>query len=92
MDISGIGQQLPAARTAEAGADDVKRAVRVLNQQMIETGRYLDFSVDKETGLAVIKVIDRRTREVLTQFPSQDVVEIARALGKLQGLLVKDRA
>ena len=37
----------------------------------------------------IVKVVDRETREVLRQMPTQEALEIAKALDRTQGLLIK---
>ena len=52
----------------------------------------VQFTVDDESGIRVIKVVDPETKEVIRQMPSKEAVEIAKALGKLQGMLIKQTA
>jgi flagellar protein FlaG len=40
----------------------------------------------------VVKVIDRETQDVIRQIPSQEMLDLAQALDKLQGLLIKQKA
>ncbi len=40
----------------------------------------------------IIKVMDARTDEVIRQFPTEEAIEIARTLDKVQGLLFNDKA
>jgi len=40
----------------------------------------------------VVKVVDKETKEVIRQMPSKEVVELAKALDKLQGLMIKQTA
>ena len=58
---------------------------------MRQFDRNLQFTVDEDTGIDVVKVIDTETEEVIRQFPSEEVLAIARALDKLQGLLIRDK-
>ena len=51
----------------------------------------LQFSIDDDSGRTVVKVVDRQTEEVLRQIPSEEMLDIARALGKLKGLLVEQK-
>lgn len=37
-------------------------------------------------------MIDRQTKEVLRQMPSEEALAIAHALDKLQGLMIKQKA
>lgn len=52
----------------------------------------IQFSVDTDSGKTVVKVVDRGTQEVIRQFPSKEALEIAGALDRFQGLLVKQQA
>lgn len=52
----------------------------------------LEFKVDDESGVMVVKVMDLSTDQIIRQIPSEEMLQIARALGKLQGILVKSSA
>ncbi len=52
----------------------------------------LQFTVDGETGKTVIRVVDGATKEVIRQIPNEEVLAIARAMDRLQGLLLKGKA
>lgn len=52
----------------------------------------LKFTVDKETGIDVVKVIDTKTQEVIRQIPAQEMLDIAKHLDDLQGVLIKEQA
>ena len=45
----------------------------------------LEFLVDKESGLDVIKVIDRSSGDLVKQFPSEEFVELAAKLSEATG-------
>ncbi|STQ90584.1 flagellar protein FlaG [Iodobacter fluviatilis] len=71
---------------------DVKQAVEKLNQAVQGFSDSLQFSVEEETKLPVVKLIDTKTKEVIRQFPSEEAISIAKAIDRFQGLLIKDRA
>jgi flagellar protein FlaG len=52
----------------------------------------LKFTVDEETGIQVVKVVDTETKDVIRQFPAEEVLAIAQALDKLQGLIIHQKA
>jgi flagellar protein FlaG len=52
----------------------------------------IKFSVDEDSGVTVVKVIDRETKDVIRQIPSEEMLDLAQALDKLQGLLIKQKA
>ena len=57
-----------------------------------QTANSLQFSIDEDIGVTVVKVIDTESKKVIRQIPSEEVIDIAKALDKLQGLLVKQQA
>ena len=77
---------------AAPGAGEVRDAVKKIEQLVHPDARDLRFSIDEDTGITVVKLIDTATQTVLRQIPTPEVLEISKALDKLQGLLVKDKA
>ncbi|QBC45006.1 flagellar protein FlaG [Iodobacter fluviatilis] len=74
-----------------ADAKEVKQAVEKLNQAVQGFSDSLQFSVEEETKLPIVKLIDTKTKEVIRQFPSEEAISIAKAIDRFQGLLIKDR-
>lgn len=70
----------------------VKDAVNKVNEMVGGLARGLEFSVDDETNIRVVKVVDTESKEVIRQIPSEEILHIAEALDKLQGLLLRDKA
>ncbi len=70
----------------------VKSAMEKINQTVRMMSSNLEFTQDAETGIDVVKVIDSENKQLIRQFPSEEVIAIARALDQLQGMLVKDKA
>jgi flagellar protein FlaG len=71
---------------------DVQQAVDKLSNFVASRQSELSFSIDKASGSQIVKVLDTQTKQVIRQFPSEEVVAIAQALDKLQGLLIRDKA
>lgn len=69
-----------------------ERAVEEINRTIQVFARDLEFTVDPQTHNTIVKVIDRQTKEVLRQMPSEEALAIAHALDKLQGLMIKQKA
>ncbi|HUW50199.1 MAG TPA: flagellar protein FlaG [Sulfuricella sp.] len=71
----------------------VKQAVDKVNKvvQALANASDLEFNVDEGTGKVVVKVVDKATKEVIRQIPSEEMLSIARSLDKLQGLLIKQK-
>lgn len=70
----------------------VQDAVKNINATFKALSRNLEFTVDAETDRTLVKVVDLETKEVIRQIPSPEVVEIAKAIDQLQGLLIRQKA
>lgn len=70
----------------------VEEAVQQIADFVNKTRPELSFSVDEASGVRVVRIIDTTTKEIIRQYPSEEAIQLAQALDKLQGLLVKDKA
>ncbi|MES2760397.1 MAG: flagellar protein FlaG [Pseudomonadota bacterium] len=98
-----IEPQAPKATTRSGGADAVKDESEQNQQQLPEALKRintvlqvrapgLEFSVDDDSARTVVKVIDTNTNELIRQMPSKEALEIAKALERLDSLLIRDKA
>ena len=78
------GKNLPPGKTAEPVVDEkaIEEAVREFEQQAQLAQRELHFSIDKDSGRTVIKVMDASTQEVVRQIPSDEALRVARKLSE----------
>ncbi|WP_306396244.1 flagellar protein FlaG [Telluria beijingensis] len=74
------------------GREEVSAAVKKLNESMPPSAQSLEFEIDEESKEVVVKIIDQSTREVVRQMPSKEALEMAKAIDKLQGLLIRQTA
>lgn len=72
--------------------EQVQEVARQLQRVAEPVAQNLQFTVDGETGKTVIRVVDGATKEVIRQIPNEEVLAIARAMDRLQGLLLKGKA
>jgi len=54
-------------------------------------GAKLQFSIDKDIGKTIIKVVDSTTNEVIRQIPSEELVTLAKNMDKLEGMLFNQK-
>jgi flagellar protein FlaG len=80
------------AQAATPDAEQVKQAVQHINNVVKSMNSGLKFSVDDATGIRVVQVVDTQTKDVIRQIPTQEVLDIAKALDKLQGLIINQKA
>ncbi|RNF30549.1 hypothetical protein NM04_11975 [Massilia aurea] len=82
----------PDAPDALPGKDEVSAAVKKLNEAMPPSAQSLEFEIDEDSKEIVVKIIDQSTREVVRQMPSKEALEMAKAIDKMQGLLIRQTA
>lgn len=70
----------------------LQQATEKANHLVVSLNSDLKFSVDEDTGINVVKVIDTKTKEVIRQIPAQEMLDMAKHLDDLQGLLIKEQA
>lgn len=94
--ISAATIEMPSKAVAAVkeavNPSSLKQATDKLNQTIKMMAVNLQFQVDEETGIDVVKVVDTESKEVIRQFPSEEILAIAKAIDRLQGLLVRDKA
>ena len=83
----------PPQQAIEPSSEQLDAAVSKLNDYVQNVQRTLSFSVDKDTGITVVKVIDTQTNELVRQIPAENVLKLAADIDKqTANLFVKERA
>lgn len=82
----------PPAKNMQLQEFQLKKAIEAANLALKEVTSDLEFAQDPATGKTVIRVIDAGTRQVIRQFPSEELLAIARAIDQFQGLLLREKA
>ena len=67
-------------------------ALKSINTVLQVRSPDLEFSVDSESARTIVKVVDTKTHEVIRQMPSEEALQIAKALEHLESLLIRDKA
>jgi len=84
---------VPEPAPQPAPAVQVKKAVEAL-KQLVEARapNSLAFSIDDATGKTIVRITDAQTGEVIRQIPSEEILDIARSLDRMQGMLLQQQA
>lgn len=97
-------KNFPASSTAEANRQQDRQstnsqsdtpledAVQKLGEFVSSIRSEISFSIDEASGTRVVKVLDSQSKEVIRQIPSEEAIQLAQALDKLQGLFVREKA
>lgn len=86
--VGKVAEQQPV-KVDNVALDD---AVNKINAFIAPSSASIQFSVDADSNRTVVKVVDLETKQVIRQFPNEDVLAMSKALDKLQGLMVKQTA
>jgi flagellar protein FlaG len=74
-------------------AEQLKDAVKVINQAMHQANQSLAFSVDSSTKQTIVKLTDTATGEVIRQFPTEQTLAISKSIEQYQrGMLLTQKA
>jgi len=83
-------EKAPAA--APTDSDALRNAARAANAAVKTLSNNLEFRIDQQSGRTVVRIVDASTQQLIRQLPSEEMLAIARALDKLQGMLIRDQA
>ena len=88
-----------SATTQTPSSEQLKSAVSTINKALQQSNQNLVFSVDPNTKVPVVKMMDSETGKVISQYPSEAVLAIAQSIDQYlsehqlkQGLLLQQKA
>jgi flagellar protein FlaG len=76
------------AEIAQPNAEDLRQVVLAINRAAKSLNNSVQLSLDASTGKAIVRVIDTETGELVRQIPSEEVLELRRALDRIAGMLI----
>ena len=98
-DISDAVSVAPVTSVSDASQtvaveqkQQVEAAVNAVKEFIQPMASNLAFEMDDDSGRTVIRITEASSGELIRQIPSEEMLEIAKALDRLQGLLVKQKA
>ena len=77
--------RLPADTSS---AEELEQAVAKLNDYVQNTERKLNFQLDEDAGMTIIRVFDKATDELIRQIPNEEAVSLAQKLNQEEPLLL----
>lgn len=81
-----------AAEESKPNKEELGKSVQKLQDFVSMSAADVSFSIDEASGIDIVKVVDRASKEVIRQIPSKEVIALSQALDRLQGLFVRDKA
>ncbi len=65
---------------------ELEEAIAQINDYLQSDSRNLDFQIDEEAGVTVIRVFDSKTQELIRQIPNEEMLTLAQKLNKEEPL------
>jgi len=88
--VSATAVQGPVAQARRPSQEQIEKAVESMKQLVeAKAPNSLSFSVDESTGRTIVRVSDTKTGDLIRQIPAEELLDIARSLDKLQGMLLR---
>lgn len=86
-----IGQNERQDEKSTLSKPQLEQVAKQLQAFIGKMNRGLEFSVDEDSGRDVIKVIDRKSGEVIKQYPSEEVLSLVAKLSQATGNFVDSK-
>ena len=91
-------QTVDAVQQASTASNfpQVKQALEHINKSAQIQAQGIEFTIDPDDDRTIVKVVDKNTKTVLRQIPSEEALNIAKAIDKAieqsqQGLLINQK-
>ena len=78
--------------TAPQEQENLEQTLQGAQEAAEAAGANLQFTIDKDSGKTIVKVVDTQTSEVIRQIPSEELLALARSMSKTEGLLISQKA
>ena len=69
----------------------LEELVKELEKKFSMLNTQLKISIDKDTDMVIVKVIDKETKKIIRQIPPEYVLKIAKYLDEITGLLYNNK-
>jgi flagellar protein FlaG len=79
-------------QTANLSAEGLRQVVAAANRAVKSLQNSVQFSLDSQSGEAIVRVVDTETGQLIRQIPTEEVLDLRRALDHIAGLLIKRTA
>ena len=70
----------------------LQQALEELNQQAAQSKLSVGFNLDKASGMQYVQVTNANSGDVVMQFPSNKMLDIAASIEQLKGMLYNKKA
>lgn len=79
------------AQDKKLDEEETKSLTEAANGELVNLTTALAFSVDKDINRFVVKLVDTDSQETLRQYPAEEMIEVYKALKRVNELMSPDR-
>ena len=91
-DSKKVNQTDASNESGDAVSDaELKKSVDAINR-FFNANNSVNLNLDSESGKVIVQIVDKETNTLIRQIPSNEVLEMAKALEKKNGMLLRDQA
>lgn len=69
--------------------DEVVHAIQSISKELRQAGDQLQMSVDSDLDRVIVKIVNSQSGQVIRQIPAEELINLAKQLKHLNGLLVE---
>ncbi|MCK4841124.1 MAG: flagellar protein FlaG [Methylococcales bacterium] len=80
--LAGSKQAEKSVKDKELDAKELVAVITKISEQVQNVHRDLTFSIDEESGRNVVTILDTKSKEIIKQFPSEELLALARHLNE----------
>jgi len=88
---TSASNQAKEAEQEPLTAQQLDKVAQQLQDFVGDMNRGLQFSVDKNSGRDVIKVVDKESGDLIKQYPSEEVLSLVAKLSEAAGALIDEK-
>ena len=81
-----------SAEAASASSEGLREVVAAADRAVKSLQNSVQLSLDSRSGQPIVRVVDTETGQLIRQIPTEEVLELRRALDRIAGLLIQRTA
>lgn len=90
VDIAKLESEITAA-DSKLTSDFLQKTIDRANNMLYAAGREFNYSVHEKTGQFMVKIVDRETKEVIREIPSEKTLDAVAKMWDLMGIFVDEK-
>lgn len=84
IDNRGVREQ------GQASNEQIRQAVEKINKEAQNNGEAV-FGIHEETNRVTIKIVDKKTKEVIKEFPPEKTLDMIARVWEMAGIMIDER-